>query len=103
MDQSQTPDNADQVIARLRRQAEQAADRALELAYIAAWEVLPGAASLGGLEVVDQLGPVDASPNLDQAALLIEGDNAVHAAHVHEHTVAEELLAAHGVAAAGDA
>jgi hypothetical protein len=64
---------------------------------------LLGAAGLGGLEIVDQRGPLDAGTDLDQAALLVEVDDAVHAAHVDQHALAQELLAAHGVASAGDA
>jgi hypothetical protein len=62
-----------------------------------------GAAGLGGLEIVDQFGPLDAGAHFEQAALLIEGNDAVHAAGVDHDAVAQELLAAHGVAAAGDA
>ena len=61
------------------------------------------AAGLSGLEIVDQRRPLDAGADLDAAALLVEIEDAVHAAHVDEHALAEELLAAHGVAAAGDA
>ena len=43
-----------------------------------------GAAGLGGLEIVDQFGPLDAGADFDQAALLIEGDDAVHAAGVDQ-------------------
>ena len=54
-------------------------------------------------EAVDQLRPLDAGLGLDDAALGIERHDPVHGPGVDEDRAGGELLAAHGVASAGDA
>jgi hypothetical protein len=53
-------------------------------------------------EVVQDLRPLDAGLDLEVALLRVERDHLRHAPHVDQQAVAEELLAAHGVARAAD-
>jgi hypothetical protein len=62
-----------------------------------------GGISLGGYEVMDEFGPLDAGFDFDETALAIEGDDAVQGAGVEVNGIFAELLAAHGVASPGDA
>jgi len=57
----------------------------------------------GPEQVVDQLHPVDARFNGDEAAFAIDIDDAVEGGHVHERAGGAELLPAHGVTAATEA
>jgi len=60
----------------------------------------------GGLrapEVVDQLGPLHTGPDLDLTAVPIEAQHAIEWRGVHVEGAGAELLAAHRMAAAGDA
>ena len=54
-------------------------------------------------QIADQLGPLDAGPDLDQSIFIVEAQHAIHSIHVDEMSVAGELLAPHCMPAAGDA
>src|SRR5262249_30166095 len=54
-------------------------------------------------QVVDQLDPVDAGFESDEAAFAIDVDHPVQAGHVDERAATAELLAAHRVTAATEA
>ena len=56
---------------------------------------LPSAPFLPGVEIPDELGPLDAALDRDHAALVVERQHTVQGARVDEHTVLAELLAAH--------
>jgi hypothetical protein len=53
-------------------------------------------------EEVDQLRPGDSGLDLDLPALAVERKDAIHRASVEQRAARCELLAAHGVAAAGE-
>ena len=62
-----------------------------------------GASLLHGDQALHELRPLDAGIGLDDPALGIECDDPVHGPHVDEDRPGGELLAAHGMSAAGDA
>ena len=63
---------------------------------------LPGPPLLHPAQMANQLRPFDAALNRDHAALFVEGQHAIHRAHVDEDAGFAELLSAHGMTAAGD-
>ena len=60
-------------------------------------------APLRGVEVVDQLGPLDARLHLHQATLPVQVEHAGHASGVQHGAAGRELLAAHCVLPSGHA
>jgi hypothetical protein len=58
---------------------------------------------LDALQVVHELGPLDAGLAFDQTGIRVEVEDPVHPRHVNVPAVREELLATHGMAGAGDA
>src|SRR5207344_2733495 len=54
------------------------------------------------VEVLDDLWPFDAAFHIDDAALGIEAQDAIEAAHVQEDVGVAELLPSHGVTTAGN-
>jgi hypothetical protein len=63
---------------------------------------LDDAEGCGG-EGGDEFGPFDAGFDVDELFVEVDAEDAVHGAHVEVDGVGGELLAAHGVAGAGEA
>jgi len=63
---------------------------------------LPTLALLHSDEAFDQLGPLNAGIGFDDAPLVIEAKTPLHRACVDHHRPAGELLATHGMTAAGN-
>jgi hypothetical protein len=63
----------------------------------------PARAALRLDQMVDQRRPLNSGFDLDQALVLVEIQHPGHGGGVDQHRVLAKLLAAHGMAAAGDA
>src|SRR5262249_48389295 len=63
----------------------------------------PGRGGLRAPELIDQLGPLHAGPDLDLTVVAIEAQHAIERRGIHVDRVGTELLAAHRVPPAGDA
>jgi hypothetical protein len=60
-----------------------------------------GTITLRFQKVIDDLRPLDAGLRLKDAAFAIEAEEAIHAAQIEMKVAGAELLAAHGMTAAG--